>query len=62
MEKLSKFYREHKGEIGVSYLTFKKYIFENLEKYNEVFKIIDNDKRKTYYVTNKSDFLRIFKD
>lgn len=61
MEKLSQFYNENKEAIGVSYLTFKKYIFENIKKYENTLKIVDNSKRKSYFVTDKENFLKIFK-
>lgn len=61
MEKLSQFFNENKESIGVSYLTFKKYVFENIENYKNCIKIVDNSKRKSYFVTDKENFLRIFK-
>jgi hypothetical protein len=61
LEKLSQFYDKNKKTVGVSYLTFKKYIFENIENYKDCIKIVDNTKRKSYFVTDEENFLRIFK-
>ncbi len=61
MKKLLQFFNERQNEIGVSYKTFKKYLTENLEKYDEALKIIDNKERKTYFVTDENKFLEIFK-
>lgn len=61
MKKLLQFFNERQAEIGVSYKTFKKYLTENLEKYDEALKIVDNKERKTYFVTDENKFLEIFK-
>ena len=61
MKKLIIFFNENKTEFSVSYLTFKKYLFENIEKFESCLKIVNNPKRKSYFVTDEKKFLEIFK-
>lgn len=61
MQKMLQFYEKNKEIFGVSYLTFKKYIFENKSKYEEVMKIVENEKRKSYFITDEKKFIEIFK-
>ncbi len=61
MKKLLYFFNEQKNDIGVSYATFKKYMLNNIDKFQGVLKVVENDKRKSYYVLDEEEFLKIFK-
>lgn len=61
MKKLLSFYRENEKDIDVAYKTFKKYIFDNIDKFEDCIKIVNNVQRKSYYITDEEQFLRIFK-
>lgn len=61
MKKLLQFFNEQQEEIGVSYLTFKKYMLNNIDSFKGVLKIVENKKRKSYYILDEEKFLKIFK-
>lgn len=61
MKKLLTFFEENKSELNISYITFKKYLFDNLKKYDGIIKIVENKQRKSYFILDEENFLRIFK-
>lgn len=61
MKKLLQFFRENRDEFGISYQTFKKYLLNNLDKFNNSIKVVNNVKRKSYFVTDEKKFLEIFR-
>lgn len=61
MKKLLQFFNEQQEEIGVSYLTFKKYMLNNIDNFKGVLKIVENKKRKSYYILDEERFLEIFR-
>lgn len=61
MKKLLQFFKENQNEFGISYQTFKKYLLNNLDMFNNTIKIVKNEKRKSYFITDEKKFLEIFR-
>lgn len=61
MKKLLQFFKENQNEFGISYQTFKKYLLNNLDMFNTTIKIVKNEKRKSYFITDEKRFLEIFR-
>lgn len=61
MKKLLQFFKENQNEFGISYQTFKKYLLNNLDMFNNTIKIVNNEKRKSYFITDEKRFLEIFR-
>ena len=61
MKKLLQFFKENQNEFGISYQTFKKYLLNNLDMFNNTIKIVNNEKRNSYFITDEKRFLEIFR-